>query len=126
MKEIKYTILFCFRENFCHSILFRIQIRICLGNQLRYRSDRIRNHNIDKNEEPPEYGEGEWNTGSVKAGSGIRGAGKRGVDCGECESEDWNTGVRKWGVEYRECENGELNTGSAKWEWNTGSGIWGV
>jgi hypothetical protein len=28
MKEIKYTILYCVCENYCHSILFRIQILI--------------------------------------------------------------------------------------------------
>jgi hypothetical protein len=37
----------------------------------------------------------------------MRGVGKRGVEYGECESEEWNTGSVKQGVEYWECESGE-------------------
>ncbi len=102
MEKIKYTILYCVCES-CHFIYFGSKSEI--PKAISSRSDRIRNHNIDKNEEPPEYGKceyEEWNMGRVKAGSGIR----------ECESGEWNTGsakagsdirgVRKQGVKYGE------------------------
>jgi hypothetical protein len=57
-----------------------------------------------------EYGEiesGEWNTGSGKAGSEMRGVGKRGVEYGECESGNllrvlWSAAEPCEGILYEE------------------------